>query len=853
MKKQIVSLIFTISTLLSFAQYPTINSDRPRIYADSNRISWMQNNYNIPGNYKTDYDNFVVAYNNNWINDPQLYLVGSNQSLWTWDWNSEWAKDQAFFTVYIYKVSNDPLSFERCEFIAQQTINAINSANFSTMSFYPKEAFLRKLSEVGGILLDWCYNDFPTTLRDQLVQALYVMNTEFMNTYILSYHGTSYVSSHNTWNNILCNQNVLVLHNASGLTPTQQATVTAWYQTIYDKLINGFIPCWSYFRDDDGGWNWGAAYSMWGLIDQFQLFENMRIGTNKNFFTDLPWVQNSINQYIYYVQPDHKNLHWGDGQYLFDDGDRVMYLHSRHFNDPRSNWLAQYWSQPSNVGWTVPLFDKLFYRDYTASTVTQPTNPLDWFSDKAGISVSRSSWNDNATLVSFINSPTKRAAHEHRDNNSFTIYKNNPLLIDAGYYDTYGESHYLNYYERTIAHNSICVFDSSENYSSQGQSVSNDGGQIESTWLQNLNDIQNPVNSRGEWIQNAFGNNYQFVVSDAQQSYNPNKVDFFRRRLLFIKPSQVIVLDHIHLNNVATAQRDISWIAHFANQPNINGSIINTQVANHITTYDGTDYTVANGNGNIAIRTLLPLQTNTTRIGGAGYEYWVNGLNYPPNVTPDTTTHTPGSWRIEVRPNTIPTDGNLAFLHTIDIGDNLTASIAGGIALQNTSSVGTDWENTIYFFPADGLIDNDYYFFNNIFGGRTVGIFATDLIIGTYYLKVDGTIVSTINTDTNGILQGNVTLSSGNHTIEISNILLSIVDNANNHFIIYPNPAQSELKIITNSSIQKNKIEIFNSIGQLVLSSRNQEKIDVSHLNNGIYYVKINVDENTYTTKFIKQ
>lgn len=51
---------------------------------------------------------------------------------------------------------------------------------------------------------------------------------------------------------------------------------------------------------------------------------------------------------------------------------------------------------------------------------------------------------------------------------------------------------------------------------------------------------------------------------------------------------------------MATAQHDISWIAHFANQPNINGNIINTQVANHITTHDvSTDYTVANGNGNI--------------------------------------------------------------------------------------------------------------------------------------------------------------------------------------------------------------------------------------------------------------
>ncbi len=853
MKKKILTSFCFVLIFTAFAQYPIINSGRPRIYADLNRIQWMQNNYNIPGSFKTDFENFVSAYTNNWINDPQLYLSGSDPSLWTWDWNSYWAKYQAHFTVFIYKVTKDSLYLERCKFIAQQTINTINATDFSTIPWYPKEELLRKFSEIGGLLLDWCYDDFPTILRDQLVQAMYVMNTEFMNTYILSNSGTSYVSSHNTLNNILCNQNALVLYDASGLTPEQQSTVITWYQLIYDKLINGFIPCWSYFRDDDGGWNWGAAYSMWGLGDQFQLFENMRIGTNKNFFTDLPWVQNSINQYIYFIQPDNKNLHWGDGQYPFNLGDRVVYLHSRHFNDPRSNWLAQYWSQPSNLGWTVPLFYKLLYRDYNAPIANQPSISLDWFSDKAGIAVSRSSWNNDATMVSFFNSTTKKAAHEHRDNNSFTIFKNRPLLIDAGYYDTYAGVHYLNYYERTIAHNTICVFDSTERYTSFGQPVSNDGGQIESFSLQNISDILNPLNKRGEWIKNAIGDNYHFIVSDAHQSYNPNKVDFFRRRLLYVKPNQVIVLDHLHLNNVTTAQRDVSWIAHFSVQPTISGNIINTLVPNHITTHSGRDYTAINGDGNIAIRTLLPLKTNTRRIGGDGYEYWVNGINYPPNVIPDTTTFTPGKWRIEVRPDSIPTDGNLLYLHTIDIGDNIVPSVPGGILLQNTVSVGTDWKDTIYFFSADGLIDKSYHYFDNVVGGRTVGIFASDLIMGTYYVKVDGTVVSTIDTDKNGILKTIVSLPPGNHIIEITNILLNIVEDTSVNIAIFPNPTQSELIIKTKTNFQKIHVEIFNSLGQLVLKTNDQEIIDVAGLRKGIYFVKIKIDQMTYSTKLIKQ
>ncbi|HEX8561888.1 MAG TPA: heparinase II/III family protein [Flavobacterium sp.] len=853
MTKRIFILYSLLLTVSAVAQYPAINAARPRIYADQTRIAWMQTNHNAAGNYKTDYDNFVTAYTNNWINDPELYLLGTDQSLWTWDYSSQWAKDEGFFTIYIYKVSNNPQALERCKFIAQKTIDAINSAEFDNMEFLEKETFLRTVSEVGGLLLDWCYTNLPIPLRDQLVQALFDMNTEFMDTYILNEHGTSYVSSHNTWNNIICNQNALVLHGASSLTPAQQATVTFWYQTIYDKHVNSFIPCWSHYREDDGGWNWGAAYSMWSLTDQFQLFENMRIGTTKNFYADLPWIQHSINQYLYFMQPDNKCLHLGDGQMAFEGGDRVMYLHARRFNDPRSKWLAQYWSQPENIAWTKPLFDKLFYKDYTTEPVTQPANPLHWFSDKVGLSIVRSSWDSDATMVSFFNSPSKRAAHEHRDNNSFTLYKNAPLLLDSGFYDTYAGSHYSNYYERTVAHNTICVFDGTESFESAGQEVSNDGGQIESLPLQNINDVLDPANKRGEWIQNAVGSNYQYNVSDAQQSYNPAKLDFFRRRLLYLQPNKVIVLDHVHLVGSTTEQRDIKWIAHFANEPNISGSVSNTPVAGHITTHDGQDYTASNGGATLAIRTVLPATTNTTRIGGTGYEYWVDGQNYPPSVTPDLNFYTPGGWRIEVKPTAIPADGNVTYLHTIDVGDEIVAAVPGGVALQNSVSVGTDWNNTIYFFPADGLMDKEYHVFNDVMGGRSVAVFAADLVQGTYNVKVDGTIVSTLNTDANGILQAPLVLAAGNHTIEVSNVNLLSVEYVNNLFTVSPNPAHGTLTVTIHTAFLTNEIEIFNTIGQSVLKVVDKQTIDLSALTNGVYIVKAVIDGKSATAKFIKK
>ncbi|MCX6244812.1 MAG: T9SS type A sorting domain-containing protein [Bacteroidetes bacterium] len=831
--------------------YPAIHGPRPRIYADSSRLAWLQVNINLPGDCRTTFIDFLYAYNNWWITDPQLYLAGSDSTLWTWDWSSVWAGDEAFYTVFIYKITDDQLALKRCRFLAQQVINCIDTVHFPSMAWDVKEALLRKLSDAGDILLDWCYNYIPGGLRDQLAQRQYSMNREFMNTYILSASGNSYVSSHNTWNNIFCNQNALTLTDASGLSLLQKDTVNQWYRAVYDKLTYGFIPCWTYYRDDDGGWNWGAAYAMWSLMDQFQLFENMRTGTDKNFYTDLPWVENSINQYIYFIQPDNKCIHLGDGETGLAC-DRTMFLHARIFNDPRSLWMAQKWSQPQYTPNTNQKFAKLLYKDFTMPLVFQPDTPLDWRTDKVGLSVSLSSPDSSATMVTFFNSPSKKAAHEHRDNNSFMIFKNAPLIIDAGYYDYYGGSHYVNYYQRTIAHNSICVFDSTDAYSCFGQPASNDGGQIESAALMNFSDIFLPRNQRGQWIKFASGSNYSYDIADAQLSYDTAKLDFFRRRVLHLKPDKVIILDHVHLKNRTAHQRDIKWVAHFVNKPGISGTLINTEVPGHIETYNGQDYSAANGNGNVAIRTLLPANTATTLIGGIGYEYWVDGNNYLPLVAPDTTYYTPGSWRIEVKPTNM--SDTVVYLHTIDIGDAANSSVAGGTAYQNSYSIGTDWNDTLYFFAADADTGKYYHVFTNVAGNRTAGIFAADLLAGSYFVKVDGLVVTTVSADTNGIIQSSAILASGNHTIEIEFDYTIVAESSRNNLLqLYPNPAQAELNIMLKSGTQQGEIEIYNSIGELKIRITDKRMIDVSGLAAGLYLVKVKEGGNRYSAKFIKE
>ncbi|MCX6270804.1 MAG: heparinase II/III family protein [Bacteroidetes bacterium] len=776
-------LFFTILSVRS-QSYPAINETRPRIWTNQARLDWLTQHTN-QGDCGTTYNDFLYRYNNYWITDPELYMVGTDTTLWTWTWSSQYAQWQSVFTVFLWRINQDPVSLMRCRFLARQFYGMIDTVNFNSLEWYAKETLIRTYSDAGSLLLDWCYDSLPQEMRQHLANSMFRMEKEFMDTYILSSAGTSYVSSHNALNCVQAMQNVLVLHNADGLSAGKSDTVTSWYQVLYDKWVNGFLPCYTYYRDDDGGWNWGAAYAMWSLTDQFKLFDNMYYGTTKNFYTDLPWVQESINQYVYFIQPDNYTIHLGDG-FTALYADNVIYRHAAVFQDPRSQWMAQYYSQDQFLGWTVPIFLKLFYKDFDAPLVTKPNLPLNWWSDKVGLSVSRSSWESDATMVWFFNSPGKRAAHEHRDNNSFGVFHFKPLLIDAGYYDLYGTSHFMNYYTRTIAHNSICVYNPGDIYKYGMTTVSNDGGQIYSDALINYNSIFEPQYQRGKWIQYASGENYSYSLADAALSYDTAKLSRFTRRFLFFKPNKIIVLDHVDLKNVDTETRDISWIIHTVNQPQVSGNLLSEEIPDHIFTYNGRDYQAGNGPGTVSVRTLLPDETKTRLVGGAGYEYWIDGVNYPLVTTPDTVHTTPGNWRLEVRP--VAVTDSMVFLHTISTGDLLFPSNPAGTKVQNDLSIGVDWGNELFLFSAKGDTGVKALLAENIPGERTLNACFFDLKKkDTCWLFVDNQLINSFLTGQDGIVQAEVILGPGLHTLAICFTRVS-------GRVVYENTAQTPVR-----------------------------------------------------------
>jgi len=82
--------------------------------------------------------------------------------------------------------------------------------------------------------------------------------------------------------------------------------------------------------------------------------------------------------------------------------------------------------------------------------------------------------------------------------------------------------------------------------------------------------------------------------------------------------------------------------------------------------------------------------------------------------------------------------------------------------------------------------------------------------------------------------------------------VLGIDDVNSSSVVIYPNPATSIINI--ESITQITKVDIYNQLGQLVLSNSNQNKIDVSSLSQGFYYLKLqDVNGNIGIEKVIKK
>ena len=69
---------------------------------------------------------------------------------------------------------------------------------------------------------------------------------------------------------------------------------------------------------------------------------------------------------------------------------------------------------------------------------------------------------------------------------------------------------------------------------------------------------------------------------------------------------------------------------------------------------------------------------------------------------------------------------------------------------------------------------------------------------------------------------------------------------------IFPNPANTEINIVLPAN-ENTQIEISNAMGQVIIKDQNKNRIDISNLTNGLYFISVKQGQHSYAQKLIKQ
>ena len=518
------------------------------------------------------------------------------------------------------------------------------------------------------------------------------------------------------------------------------------YNNVMTMLCRDYIPVRNYVY---AGHNYhqGTSYANVRFSnDLFSLWILDRMGAGAVYD---PAQQFVMYDFLYRRRPDGMVLPAGDvnpgigGSY----GLPAMLAYS-YYKDP---YLAYEYKRNTKIDNHCLIFDVL-WRDYTIEPKSPETLPLTKYSGTPyGWMIARTGWDKNSVIAEMKINEHFVGNHQHMDGGAFQIYYKGPLAIDAGaYHGTsggYNSPHNKNFFKRTVAHNSLLVFDPNEKFASwnyggtdKTEFADNDGGQRMpgDRWetCRSFADLLSDEYTTGQVLAHGTGGDYMapeysYLSGDITKAYS-DKVKEVKRSFVFLNlksekvPAAMVVFDKVVSKNPEFKKH---WLLHSIEEPKVseNGIIIKR-------TKDG-------DSGMLSNTVLLPAKENLDMqvIGGKGKEFWVNGTNYanaPQAGRPDPRNER-GEWRVEVSPSA-PANEDY-FLNVIQVADNNCNELYKASLLKGENLVGAVIADRIVTFSKDGETINGKAEMD-VQGNGTFKFVMTDMKPGTWQVKKDGKI-----------------------------------------------------------------------------------------------------------------
>jgi hypothetical protein len=467
----------------------------------------------------------------------------------------------------------------------------------------------------------------------------------------------------------------------------------------------------------DGSYHESMDYMRITWASLTLLAELARTTTGMDPAHQFPVFRNMGPTYLYKLLPDGTPSREGDNEYpVLDSRDTAVLGYAvNRFKDPYSAWLLRK-SGFFAKQWVIPVLEFLWddpeVVPLNPALTSEETLPRHRYFAGVGHLVMRNGWKPDSTWIEFDCGPYF-SKHQHLDQNQFTIYHGVYLAIDSGADYTDTESpHYLNYYRRTVAHNSVLVYDPAEKsfWSDNVLPAANDGGQRmdSSRYWNTIRSPQDWNRTRDIWdlgsmvIVDYVPGQYYYAMGDASNAYSREKLRRFTREILYVPGDELLfVFDRVVSTDPSFRK---AWLLHGVSQPTVDHDSGTAPQATQ-DFRNAKTFRFADGSGEVLVHSLLPKERVVTRRGGKGNEFyapgddhggvWGSGENWPlepPEGAPlpedpklrrmwklfwgedftkilssNRKNVVPGSWRVEVSP-VVSAEEDI-FLHVLEIGD----------------------------------------------------------------------------------------------------------------------------------------------------------------------------------------
>lgn len=511
------------------------------------------------------------------------------------------------------------------------------------------------------------------------------------------------------------------------------------------------------FITPDGGYHESMDYQRITYAPLAMLSELLRTTANSDPALRYTVFHHYTDTYLYKVLPDGTTARDDDNEFPYlqwEDNICLGYAVNR-FKDPYAAWILRKSGWPAQTKWRVPITQFL----WNDPDVT-PRNPAD--STEAEISrnhffrgighlIMRDGFGHDSTWIEF-NSGPYLAKHDHLDQNHFVIYHKGYLATESGADYTDTESpHYLNYYRRTIAHNSMLVYQTGEKFfwAENLWPAANDGGQRmdSSRYWNTVRSREDFERTRDLWdtgrmeITDYVPAFYHYARGNATRAYQPSKMERFSREVAYTPDNNVMVV----FDRVRTTDPNYKkvWLLHGVGEPVVEATQKGRDAGHGGKSYsNASTFTYQDGQGRLRVHSLLPREREVVTRGGPGWEFWTPGDEFggtwgtgknwpldPPSGGPLTTDPylrkmwktfwgddfekllpsntravVPAAWRVEVSPAK-PAKEDL-FLHVLEIGDKGDPRAPRVELVDGSNLVGALVENgtIVLFSTIDGQV-----------------------------------------------------------------------------------------------------------------------------------------------------